>query len=80
MHRAEYQGTLMPGTRSGALIVGTDEIALPVTATITEAVRDDGCGIRIVSDCEPAPSGLWFWIPCDAVAHCHAILDQLREI
>jgi hypothetical protein len=78
--RVEHQGSLKPGTTAGGLMVGEVEIVVPPTARITEAVRDDGCGIQVASDFDPAPSGLWLWVPCDAVAHCHKILEELRQI
>lgn len=76
----EHQGVLKLGTTAGGLMVGAVEIVVPPTATITEAARKDGSGIQVTSDSDPAPSGLWLWVPCDAVSHCHVVFEELRQI
>ena len=61
-------------------MAGTVELIVPPTAKITKATRDDASGIQVASDFDPAPSGLWLWVPCDAVAQCHEIFEELRQI
>lgn len=78
--QVRHHGALNLGTTAGGLMVGMVEIIVPPTAKITEAARDDGSGIQVTSDFDPAPSGLWLWVPCDAVAQCHETFEELRQI
>jgi hypothetical protein len=77
--QVQHHGALNLGTTAGGLMVGTVEIVVPPMAKITEAARDNGSGIQVTSDFDPAPSGLWLWVPCDAVAQCHVIFEELRQ-
>jgi hypothetical protein len=78
--QVQHHGALNLGTTAGGLMVGTVEIVVPPTAKITEAARADGSGIQATSDFDPAPSGLWLWVPCDAVGECHVVFEELRQI
>jgi hypothetical protein len=74
----QHEGALKPGTLVNALMVGRVEIVVPPIAKIAQITREGRLGIQIVSDFEPPPTGLWIWIGCDVVAHCHDIFEELR--